>query len=107
MLQRLLGTTVDGVVSSQSRTWAPSNPGLTTGWQWVAPRAARGSRVILAHQQLLAERGRYRGDLDGLAGRGYFRALQRDLDMGVVDGEIWNPSATVRALQRRLNAGRI
>ena len=37
----------------------------------------------------------------------YFRALQADLHMAVRDGEIWNPSATVEVLQRRLNAGRI
>ena len=107
MLQRRLGTKVDGVVSSQSRTWAPSNPGLTTGWHWVAPYAARGSRVVLRHQDLLAARRPYPGDLDGIAGEQYFRALQRDLDMDVIDGEIWNPSATVRALQRRLNRGTI
>jgi N-acetylmuramoyl-L-alanine amidase-like protein len=105
--QKVLGTLVDGIVSSQSRTWAAANPGLTTGWQWVAPYAARGSRLILAHQELLAERRLYRGDLDGIAGAAYFRALQRDLDQDVIDGEIWNPSATVRALQRRLNTGRI
>jgi N-acetylmuramoyl-L-alanine amidase len=105
--QKALGTRVDGIVSSQPRTWAAANPGLTTGWQWVAPHAARGSRVIFEHQELLAERGHYHGLLDGIAGPRYFRALQRDLDLDVIDGEIWNPSATVRALQRRLNTGRI
>jgi len=105
--QKVIGTTVDGLVSSQSRAWNGPNPGLTTGWQWVSPGDARGSRFIVAHQRLLAGRKRYTGDIDGLAGPQYFRALQRDLRMDVVDGEIWNPSDTVRALQRRLNEGRI
>lgn len=106
-MQALLGTTVDGIVSSQSRHWAAKNPGLTRGWQWVAPAEAAGSRMIRAHQNLLRARGRYIGDLDGLAGPKYFRALQTDLRMPVIDGEIWNPSETVRALQVRLNTGRI
>ena len=83
------------------------------GWEswlrvdWTAQAEARGSRMIAAHQKLLQDRGHSRGQLDGLAGPGYFRALQADLRMAVVDGEIWNPSATVEVLQRRLNAGRI
>lgn len=106
-MQGLLGTTVDGIVSSQSRYWAAKNPGLTTGWQWVAQADARGSRMIAAHQDLLRARGHYGGRMDGLVGPMYFRALQNDLSMAVVDGEIWNPSATVEVLQRRLNDGRI
>lgn len=105
--QKVLGTTVDGIVSSQSSAWAASNPGLTTGWAWVAPAAARGSRMIVAHQRLLVKRGRYTGKVDGLAGRKYFLALQADLQMPVRDGEIWNPSDTVRTLQQRLNRGKI
>jgi hypothetical protein len=106
-LQGVLGTTVDGIVSSQSRHWSAANPGLTTGWQWVAPAEARGSRVIAAHQEVLRARGRYAGKLDGLVGPMYVRALQSDLHMSVVDGELWNPSAAVEVLQRRLNEGRV
>lgn len=103
-MQRELGALVDGIVSSQSRAWAPHNPGLTTGWQWVADPA--GSRMITAHQQLLKGRGYYAGKIDGLAGPMYFRGLQADLG-ATVDGEIWNPSAAVRKLQTRLNGGNI
>lgn len=105
--QQVLGTTVDGIVSSQSRAWNADNPGLTKGWDWVDPSDARGSRFIHEHQGVLARRGLYKGVRDGLAGPMYFRALQTDLGMNVVDGEIWNPSATVRHLQRRLNKGKI
>ena len=34
-LQQVLGTPVDGVVSSQSAAWRSQNPGLTTGWEWI------------------------------------------------------------------------
>jgi hypothetical protein len=54
----------------------------------------------------LRGRGRYWGKVDGLAGPKYFRALQEDLGTSA-DGEIWNPSTAVRALQERLNEGRI
>lgn len=103
--QRNLKSTVDGVVSSQERAWSAPNPGLTTGWDWVSKPV--GSRFIGKHQDLLKRRGRYGGKIDGLAGPQYFRALQNDLGMAVVDGEIWNPSATVKAFQRRLNKGMI
>ncbi len=106
-MQAELGTTVDGIVSSQSRTWSADNPGLTTGWQFVSPADAEGSRMIRAHQTLLQDRGRYLGKIDSLAGPKYFTGLQADLRMDVRDGEIWNPSATVRKLQERLNTGKI
>lgn len=106
-MQHELGTTVDGIVSSQSRTWAADNPGLTKGWQWVDPEDAEGSRMIRAHQVLLQRRGRYTGKLDGLVGPKYVTALQADLRMDVRDGELWNPSAAIRKLQRRLNEGKI
>jgi N-acetylmuramoyl-L-alanine amidase-like protein len=105
--QDLIGTTVDGIVSSQSRTWNRDNPGLTSGWQWVAADVARGSRLIARHQDLLQRRGRYLGKVDGLVGPKYIRALQADLRMDTRDGEIWNPSATVRKFQQRLNEGKI
>jgi hypothetical protein len=44
---------------------------------------------------------------DGILGPDSIKRLQRHLGMPAVDGEIWNPSATVRALQRRLNEGRL
>lgn len=106
-VQQFLGTTIDGIVSSQSRSWSADNPGLTTGWQFVSPADAVGSRVIRAHQIKLQARGRYTGAIDGLVGPKYFTALQADLRMDVRDGEIWNPSATVRKLQQRLNDGKI
>jgi hypothetical protein len=100
-LQQELGTTVDGVVSSQSVAWRDSNPGLTTGWQWVAD--AQGSRVIAALQRRI---GMDSGQRDGKIGPRTIRALQGYLGTPV-DGVISRESRVVMALQRRLNDGRV
>lgn len=97
-LQRVLGTYVDGVVSSQALRWRDANPGLTTGWEWV--RDPRGSLMIVALQRRVGVND------DGIMGSDSVKALQRHLGVRAVDGEVWNPSETVRELQRRLNAGR-
>lgn len=100
-VQQELGTTVDGVVSSQSVAWRDGNPGLTTGWQWVSD--AQGSRMIAALQ---AKIGMDSGARDGKIGPQTIRALQRYLGTPV-DGIISRESRAVMALQRRLNDGRI
>lgn len=97
-LQNELGTPVDGVVSSQALRWRDVNPGLTTGWQWV--RDPQGSLLIKAMQ------GRLGVKRDGILGPDSIKALQRHLHVRAVDGEIWNPSETVRQLQHRLNDGK-
>lgn len=102
--QRVLGTTVDGIVSSQARHWAEYNPGLTTGWQWV--KEPRGSRFIAEHQDRLRTLRLYKGEIDGLAGPKYFRALQTDLGTPV-DGSVSEQSKMVMAFQERLNEGKI
>lgn len=98
-LQLELGTPTDGVVSSQALRWRDDNPGLTTGWGWT--RDPRGSKVIAALQARLG------AECDGILGPDSIRRLQRHLGVDVVDAEIWNPSSTVRALQRRLNEGKL
>lgn len=97
-LQQELHTPIDGLVSSQPGVWESSNPGLTTGWDWEDGRA-NGSRVISAYQALLSV------ERDGLIGPNTIRAFQRRMGTPV-DGEIWEESAAVKELQRRLNAGR-
>lgn len=100
-LQQELGTTVDGVVSSQSVAWRDANPGLTTGWQWVSD--AQGSRMIAALQ---ARIGMASGQRDGKIGPQTIRALQDYLGTPL-DGVISRESRAVMALQRRLNDGRV
>jgi hypothetical protein len=100
-LQQELGTPVDGVVSSQSIAWRNSNPGLTTGWEWV--QDARGSRVIATLQRRI---GMASGQVDGKIGPRTIRALQTYLGTPA-DGVISRESRAVMALQRRLNDGRV
>lgn len=95
-LQRQLGTTVDGVISSQARRWKRSL------YAWTTIRYARrpkGSQCIRALQRKVG------ADRDGIFGRGTAVHLQRWLNRHgadlVTDG-VAGP-ATVRALQRALN----
>src|SRR3546814_12739639 len=76
-LQKVLGTSQDGTVSSQNRDWRASNPGLTLGWQWVGN--PRGSRVIAALQDVLGV------ETDGILGPASIRSPQRRLG-APVDG---------------------
>lgn len=93
-LQAALGTTVDGVVSSQ---YAPNQqyiPAATTGWSWVSNPV--GSRMIEALQRKIG------ATADGIFGFETARKLQ--IHLGVtVDGYIGQNSTM--ALQQRLNAG--
>ena len=97
-LQKVLGTPVDGVVSSQSSAWKASNPGLTGGWEWVS--APKGSQVIAALQKKLGVTD------DGLIGPNTIKALQKR--MGTTqDGVLSKESTCITALQKRLQKGTI
>lgn len=101
-LQKVLGTPVDGIVSSQPVEWRSENPGLTTGWRWV--NHPLGSKVITALQDALELP---HGQRDGLVGPYTIRALQRHLGMKTVDGHLSRQSRTIMALQERLNNGKV
>lgn len=100
-IQRVLGTPVDRVVSSQLSYWRDENPALTTGWRWV-PNPV-GSKVILALQDYLELP---EGQRDGILGPYSIRRLQRHLGTPV-DGVLSRESKAVMALQRRLNEGKV
>lgn len=102
--QQELGTPTDRVISSQPIIWKAQNPGLTAGWDWQ--KNPKGSTAIRRHQEILKARGHYKGKIDGLAGPQYWTAVQADLGT-LRDGKISHPSTAVRALQERLNRGRI
>ena len=96
LLQYVLGTPIDGLVSSQPDVWRASNPGLTSGWDWE--EYAQGSRVISELQERLGV------NRDGKFGENSIRAFQ--FRMGTtVDGELWDKSPAIKELQRRLNKG--
>ena len=97
-LQYVLGTPMDGIVSSQPERWRASNPGLTSGWDWE--EYANGSRVISEFQGVLGV------NRDGKFGENSIRAFQ--FRMGTtVDGELWDKSPAIKELQRRLNKGKV
>jgi hypothetical protein len=98
LLQKVLGTPRDGIVSSQPVVWRSSNPGLTSGWDWDAD--PNGSRVISALQEVLGVKR------DGMFGPDSIRAFQRRMGT-TVDGELWRESPAIEELQRRLNKGKI
>lgn len=106
---------VDGEISRQNEHWEKSNPGCTTGWDWIdrdRAVAGKGSPTIRADQARLKKAGHYKGDVDGLAGPEYFKGVQREgkalkLYTGRIDGRIDYPSKTVKARQRALNEGKI
>ena len=93
-LQQVLGTTVDGVISSQPAANRAHWPRAGSGWKWVA--RASGSQCIRALQSRVGV------GVDGYAGPATVRALQSRLGVGV-DG--YAGPATVSALQKRLNGG--
>lgn len=95
-LQQVLGTPVDGVVSSQSAAWRSQNPGLTTGWEWVSDPV--GSQLIQALQRKLSV------EADGLIGPGTIRALQARMGTPQ-DGVLSEQSQCITALQQRLQKG--
>lgn len=97
-LQKVLGTPVDGLVSSQSAAWRAQNPGLTTGWEWVTRPA--GSQVIAALQKRVGVAA------DGLIGPATIKAIQRHLGTPA-DGCFSAQSKAVAALQQRLQKGTI
>ncbi|WP_193063016.1 N-acetylmuramoyl-L-alanine amidase [Oceanobacillus oncorhynchi] len=92
-LQEYFGTTVDGVLSGQSRN------SVTNALYGGVNFGSGGSLVIKALQRKLGVKA------DGLLGPATIRALQKYLGTPV-DGVISRPSsAMVKELQRRLNAG--
>lgn len=100
--QTWLGTQVDGIVSGQSAGVFTNSPGLAARDNWRLDKAGRGSEMIRADQRRLAEAGLYRGAVDGLAGPGFWRAMQAEFKT-TQDGRVSDPSEVVRAVQRSLN----
>ena len=99
-LQQIFGTTVDGIVSNQHLAYKDKNPGLVSGWEWVAKPNGKGSQLIKAMQKWAGMPVR---EQDGEAGPKTFRAIQTKLGTPV-DGKVSNPSTMVKALQRWANS---
>ena len=108
-LQEVLGTPVDGIVSSQNEGWRKYNPALTSGWEWVPRETATGSTVIAELQSRIG------ANSDGLLGQSTIRLLQRWVgapmsgffDNPRSDRRADEPSNGVYELQMRLQKGTI
>lgn len=98
LLQSVLGTPVDGVVSGQSKTWQAKNPGLVSGWEWVPEASATGSEVIRAVQQKVG------AEVDGLIGPNTIKGIQKHFGT-TQDGCFSEQSSCIMALQKKLNSG--
>lgn len=104
--QEQAGTVADGVVDGQDASWRGHLAACTSGWRWCSGAGVAGSPFIKAVQRALRDRyGQDVGDIDGIAGRKFWRALEGAA--GYVPDEVGleDPSNSVRWLQRRLNAG--
>lgn len=87
----------DGIVSNQLSWWRDENPGLLDStFEWKDYMAG-GSLTIVAIQNWLGV------EADGYIGSKTITALQKKLNMSVIDGCLSNPSATIKAFQHWLN----
>lgn len=98
MLQMVMGTPADGVVSSQPESNSGILMGCTSGWEFVSDSASEGSTVIEAIQ------GELGVEKDGIFGPDTINALSARYGIEG-DGKIDSPSITVKELQERLLEG--
>lgn len=96
--QEVLGTTRDGVVSSQDAGRKGILAACTSGWEFVPSGQAQGSQLIVAMQTRMGITA------DGIAGPGFVNALEQRFGYSP-DGHLDGPSNTVRAMQTALNRG--
>jgi peptidoglycan hydrolase-like protein with peptidoglycan-binding domain len=95
-LQEVLGTPIDGIVSSQEIENRPILLACTDGWEWETD--PDGSAVIAAIQARLGT------PIDGIMGPTTINALSARYEIEG-DGTLSDPSLTVMALQATLNEG--
>ena len=87
----------DGIISNQLVWWRDENPGLLdSSFEWQDSMKG-GSLTMCAIQHWLGV------EEDGYIGSTTISALQRKLNMSVIDGCISNPSAVVSVFQQWLN----
>lgn len=92
-LQRALGTTADGIISSQPRN------SVTQALYGGVTFGSKGSPMVRALQRKVGAR------VDGKLGAETVRKLQAYLGT-VRDGKLSRPSLVVKEMQRRLNVGK-
>lgn len=98
LAQKVLGTTPDGIVSSQYVGNRGILKACTGGWEWV--KNPKGSRLIVKMQKIM------KLEPDGIAGIDFVHGLEHRYGFEPDKGLDY-PSNTVKELQRRLNKGTI
>ena len=95
LAQKVLGTTVDGIVSNQPMANKKRLPNCSTySWEFKASGYGAGSSMVRALQRMV------KADADGYCGPMTVKALQKFLG---VDTDGYCGPATVKAWQRWLN----
>lgn len=97
--QRVAGTPVDGIVSSQDSGWRSRLPGCTSGWEFTG--RAVGSQLIQAVQRACGV------EADGIFGPNSINAFIRRYGNGVCDGRLDAPSIAIKGFQRSINEGHL
>lgn len=106
-LQKQLGTTADGIISSQASSNKKYLPNCTSGWEFLTKAA--GSKCIVKLQKNLNKYGDYGLVVDGICGPKTITALQKWMRTRcgyvkhVIDG-VLGPD-TAANIQNALNAG--
>lgn len=94
-LQKIFGTTVDGIVSNQFTCYKDKNPGLDGGWEWK-DKPSGYSPLIKAIQKWCG------ATEDGHIGPNTITAIQKKLGCGQ-DGCFSGPSPCIRKFQEWCN----
>jgi len=98
-LQKIFGTTMDGMISNQWLMYKSANPGLTTGWDWKVKPNGKGSALIKALQKHV---GMSTKEQDGQIGPKTIKAMQKYWNT-TEDGKISKSSQLVKEIQRWAN----
>lgn len=96
-LQRILGTTEDGIVSSQYSGNRGILKACTGGWQWT--KHPDGSQLITKMQRIMGL------EPDGIAGIDFVHGLEKRYGFAPDKGLDY-PSNTIKRMQAAINAGK-
>lgn len=94
-LQKIFGTTVDGVVSNQFSCYKAQNPGLDSGWEWESNPSGYSPLIKAIQKKVGATQ-------DGHIGPKTIKAIQKWLGC-TQDGVFSGPSPCIKKLQQWIN----
>ena len=93
------GLSVDGVISSQPSSMAPSCSGIVSGWEWVDQWLGSGT----SSQNIFLKVQSWGANVTGYSITGvHIKLLQEHYGL-TADGTLDSPSLTIEALQNEIN----